>query len=111
MSLAARAGTASPIASAETRISPLSMVCLLFSLDAKAGDRAIACATEGPRVQALAGCALLARIEPPATEEELSARLLSLAGLPLGAIAAAQGAAVPADLRPAKGWAGQATER
>ena len=48
---------------------------------------------------------------PPATEAELRLRLRRLAGLPLGAIAAAHGVALPAEARRSKGIVGQLLER
>ena len=56
---------------------------------------------------------LLSRYRPvdaPASREELLARARQLAGLRLAEIAASQGAAVPQDLRRAKGWAGTLLE-
>jgi DNA mismatch repair protein MutH len=50
--------------------------------------------------------ALVPRSSPPATEPELLARARTLAGLTLGQLARSLGAAVPEDLRRAKGWAG-----
>ncbi len=47
---------------------------------------------------------------PPATEAELLARALALAGLPLAEIAARHGWPVPGDLRRAKGWTGELLE-
>jgi DNA mismatch repair protein MutH len=54
---------------------------------------------------------LPAAAEPPATEAELIARALHLAGRSLGELAAAAGCEVPADLRRNKGWVGQFVER
>jgi len=50
-------------------------------------------------------------VEAPRDEAELKKRLARLAGLPLGSIAKAQGAAVPGDLRRYKGWVGVLLER
>ena len=50
-------------------------------------------------------------VAPPRDEAELRARLGRLAGLPLRALAAAQGVEVPQDLRRSKGWVGQLLER
>jgi len=50
-------------------------------------------------------------VEAPTSEAELLRRARALAGLRLGELAAQQGIASPADLRRAKGWAGQLVER
>lgn len=47
----------------------------------------------------------------PANEAELLARARALAGLSLGRLAADLGRPIPADLRRAKGWAGELLER
>lgn len=49
-------------------------------------------------------------VPPPASPEELLARARAYSGSSLGELAAAQGAAVPADLRRAKGWVGSLFE-
>jgi DNA mismatch repair protein MutH len=48
---------------------------------------------------------------PPVDEAELQQRLRRVAGRTLGALAAADGVAVPDDFRRAKGWVGQLLER
>ena len=48
---------------------------------------------------------------PPTSEDELVERARALGGLRLGAVAEAQEAPVPVDLRRAKGWVGQLVER
>ena len=51
------------------------------------------------------------RVDPPRDETELTRRLGRLSGLPLAAIAQAQGIAVPPDLRRSKGWVGTLLEQ
>ncbi|MGM0559103.1 MAG: DNA mismatch repair endonuclease MutH [Myxococcota bacterium] len=49
--------------------------------------------------------------EPPATEDELRARVDALTGRTLGEVAAALGEEVPEDLRRKKGWVGNLLEQ
>ena len=56
------------------------------------------------------GTAIMHRVSPPATEQELQTRAHKLVGQRLGAIAAEFDIPVPANLRRAKGWVGELFE-